>query len=711
VAWGLLGALFIAHVVFDGLLTYPSDWDTLAYHVPLVDHWIREGTLYVPNCAFWYSPGNNELLGLWFVAPFSGDLLISLNNLPAVILMPVAAIELVASVGVSRPLCHLAGMAIMATEVTWRQMVSAGNDLAVAGLFLATLVYGIRYARSGKRADVVFASIAFGLLTGVKYYALGYAGVAGLGVILLVAAARGRRVCVRAAAIGLAGALVLGGYWYARNAWASGTPLYPKGFTESTDVWGKIRPDSPTSTLIGSGRPEVWPLLVEAVASRGGPCQLVAVFALPLTLPWLAVSALRGRIRGPFSGREKTKVLLGNLWARCAHLVGRLSGAVRTGRETRPTVVAVPQETLTPALSQKEREGSGDRSLGDRRLRGWLVLLILLSALVFLRTPNVVETVPGTMNMLRWQYHPVRFSLCFLSLAVVGLAVVMDDVARFFACRSRLPSGTYFRTRLWGTVRRTIGVLRFAGCRASLYVIYGLWIVGVGYQVVSHSREDAALDHVLLAANVFMAGALLVFLATSSIRWERCVAGAVGLCALGLAVWGCHWLADRWHRDFTRHYDDTYFHASVLSALAPLDPSRERICVCDDRYYPFFGSRRQLNMCRPLWLPDFEQLRDYLLSREATLLIARNHDASPRRRYANVKQWIVEHPELFPPFHEDAKFTIVRVDRERLEAWRGSSEIEQKATETTETKESKVRTSGPSSVPSVYSCSIPGWAH
>jgi len=76
-----------------------------------------------------------------------------------------------------------------------------------------------------------------------------------------------------------------------------------------------------------------------------------------------------------------------------------------------------------------------------------------------------------------------------------------------------------------------------------------------------------------------------------------------------------------------------------------------------------------------------------------------------------VKQWIVEHPELFPPFHEDAKFTIVRVDRERLEAWRGSSEIEQKATETTETKESKVRTSGPSSVPSVYSCSIPGWAH
>lgn len=356
-------------------------------------------------------------------------------------------------------------------------------------------------------------------------------------------------------------------------------------------------------------------------------------------------------------------------------------------------------------LSQWERESSWHRTL-----RGWLVLLILLSGLVFVRTPNVVETVPGTMNMLRSQYHPVRFGLCFLSLAVVGMTVVVDDIARFCRARSRLPSGTrgggnssrprsrpsdgtYSCAGMGGSAeptpertaaRRMVGVLRFAVCRVSPYLIIGSWTAGVAYQLtqlVSHSREDVTLDHALLAANVFMAGTLLLFLGTSSVRWERYIACAVGVCAVGLAVWGCHSLAGRWHRDFVQHYDDRCFGVPVFSALAQLDPSRERICVCDERYYPFFGSHRQFNVSRPLWLPDFQRLRDYLLSRRATLLIARNHDSTQLRRYALVKQWIAEHPKLFSSFHQDRRFTIVRVDLDRLEAWPGVSEMEQEVTE------------------------------
>jgi len=642
IAWGLLGALFVARVVFDGLLTFPSDWDTLAYHVPLVDHWLRDGTLYVPNCAFWYCPGNNEVLALWMVAPFSGDYLIALNNLPAVILLALAGVQLVASFGVPQTLCHLAGMAIMATEVTRRQMVSAENDLAVAALFLATLVYGVRYARSGKLADVVLASLAFGLLVGVKYYALGYAGVAGLGVIVLAAARRGPRLATRAAAIGLAGALLLGGYWYVRNMCAAGSPLYPKGFTESTDVWGKMRPDTSTSTLAGSGRPEVWPMLGRAVAVKAGPCQFVAAVALPATLVWLAVSAVRRRGRGAF---------------------GRLEEA---GVGARAEEEALSQWEKGRSCGQSEREASG-----ERWLRGWLALLVLLSALVFVKTPNVVETVPGTMNMLRWQYHPVRFSLCSLSLAVVALAVVTDDVALFCLGRSRLPSGTYLSS---GSARWVAVVRKFGLFHVGRYAIYGSWVVGVGYQVFSHSGQHTTLDHVLLATNVVIAGVLLRFLVTSSVRYERYLAYVVVLCALASAVWGCHWLAERWHRDYARHYDDSYFRVPVLSAIAPLDPKRECICVCDDRYYPFFGSRRQFDVCRPLWLPDSASLRDYLLSREVTLLVARNRDASPRRRYERVEQWITEHPDLFQPLHQDDRFTIVRVNRARLKALRSEGD-------------------------------------
>jgi hypothetical protein len=588
IAWGMLASLLLARVALHGLWAFPSDWDTLAYHVPLVDHWLRNGTLYVPACAFWYSPGNNEALGLWLVAPFSGDFLIALNNLPALILLASAAVELLSAFGVSPSLSHLASMAIVATRATWRQIVSAENDVAVAALFLAMLVYGLRYARRGRRADLALASLAVGLLSGVKYYALGYAGVAGLAVLSIVAVLRGWRVAARAAAVGLAGIVVLSGYWYLRNAWASGTPLYPKGFTEATDTWSAIRPDSRTSTLLGSGRSEVWPLLAFSVATHAGACQLAAALLLPATLLWLALSARQRR-----------------------------NGLART-----------------------------------RILRTWLVPLTVLSFLVFLNTPNVVETVPGTMNMLRWQYHPVRFGLCPLSLAVVALAVVAGDAA-----------GSLTRAaRRWATPWIA------ATCRLGGWGVYGLFSACVVCQAAVHGREDVALDHLLLAADIFIAGVLLALLTTSSSPFDRRVLHAVALCAVAAGVLGCHRLSVRWHRHFVQHYDTSYFHVPVLAQLSSLDASRERICICDDRYYPFFGSRRQFDVCRPLWVPDRARLRNYLRDHRITLLVARNHDASPRRRYASVRQWIAERPGPFQPFYEDGRFTIVRVDRDRLRA-------------------------------------------
>ncbi|HUT91539.1 MAG TPA: hypothetical protein VMY37_18720 [Thermoguttaceae bacterium] len=604
-AWGLLGAFFVAHVIFHGVLAFPTDWDSLAYHIPLVDHWLREGTLYVPDCAFWYCPGNNEVLGLWLVAPFSGDYLIALGNLPAAILLAAAAVELATACGVSRPLCHLTGMAIVTTRPMLRQLVSAENDVAVAALFLATLVYGVRYARYRKPADVILASVTLGLLTGVKYYALGYVAVAGIGLVALLAACGRRRDALRAAAMGIAGALILGGYWYLRNACATGAPLYPMGFTESTDLWAVIRPGSHTSTLLRSGRPEVWPLVISAVATMAGPCQLAATILLPVTLTWLAVSALMIRDRAPSASR----------------------------------------------------------------LRVWLLLVIALSGLVFVVTPNVVETVPGMMNMLKLQYHPVRFGLCFLSTSTVGVAIVLDDMVKALTAGSRsrtgkspTPKPRTIWSRLPGAQQTTSRLLHNG--------IYGLWSVGVGYQLayhVYHSREHFTLDLFLLALVVFVSSAALFFCLKSPSACQRPLGYVVVLCAFPAAVWCCHGLAGRWHDGFARHFD-SHFNVDLFTSLARLDPGSERLCVCDYRYYPFFGSRRQFEVCRPLWLPDDSYFLQYTRRQEVTLLVTRNEDSNPLRRYARVKQWITARPELFRPFHEDDKYAIVRVDRAELTA-------------------------------------------
>ncbi len=84
IAWIGFSALCFAQLLLAGLLRFPTDWDSLAYHVPLVDHWLQAGSLEMTDCARWSSPGNNELWALWAAAPFSGDFLVSVNNLPAV---------------------------------------------------------------------------------------------------------------------------------------------------------------------------------------------------------------------------------------------------------------------------------------------------------------------------------------------------------------------------------------------------------------------------------------------------------------------------------------------------------------------------------------------------------------------------------------------------------------------------------------------------
>lgn len=608
VAWGVLASLLLAHVISDGILSFPQDWDTLAYHLPLIDHWIREGTLYVPGCAFWYCPGNNEVLGLWFVAPFSGDFLIALNNIPAVVLLAAAAVELDAAFGVWRPLCHLSGIAVLATEVTWHQAISAGNDVAAAALFLATLLYVIRYARDRRRADLFFASAAVGLLAGTKYYALGYAGVAGIGVMTLLVACRRPRDAARALAIGLLGVLILGSYWYIRNAAATGAPLYPWSFTESANLWGMIRPESHTSALLRSGRTEVWGLYMDAVRGVGGIYQLSALTLLPITLVWTA------------------------------------GGGFLKGRQ----------------------------SLHGWKPRLWLVMIVVLAGLVCVLTPNVVEVAPGTMDMLQAEYHAVRLTLPFLCLCVVGLAVPLSDLLNTITQRQNGSAAVANHRethagRRW--LRKSLPVLRRLLLWLSLATVAGT----IAYQAATHLWNYVNVDLVLTAWDLFVLGLLLTWSA-SFVAQRRRITLVLTIFVLAAGGWVCERLAARWHAGFAAAYNSHMF-TEAFSTLARVDARRERLCIADNCYYPFFGSRRQYDVCRPLFLPEYEEFLAYLRRHRATMVITCNTDVNAHRRYVDVVHWLGEHPERFEIMDTDRRYTWARVIRGQEEATRGSSPV------------------------------------
>jgi len=229
----------------------------------------------------------------------------------------------------------------------------------------------------------------------------------------------------------------------------------------------------------------------------------------------------------------------------------------------------------------------------------------------------------------------VRFGLPLLSIAIIGAALASSYLVRWLS-EIRLPF------KRFGTI---------AGA-----VVIGHWGIGAAWQFVQHVSHAATLDEWLLAGNLCLAGAVAV---------QRYGVSLLVASTLLFATWGTASLARHWHESFNGHYDQRMAGGS-LETLATLDPTSERICVCDSRYYPFLGSRRQFDVCRPLWFPDAVTFLRYVADQKATIVVVctSNNDASGR--YTPIKSWVLEQPHLFHAFDDNRRYTMFRVDRNAL---------------------------------------------
>lgn len=509
--WAGVGLLWVGQVVVLGLLRFPTDWDSLNYHLPLIDQWLHASSLYAPNCMHWSNPGNATLLGLWLAAPFSGDFLVPLLNLPAVVLLAASGVSLCAALGLPRLWCHLTAFALVANFVVWNQLTTAENDVAVAALWCAALASTVRFAQTQQRAEVLFAALALGVLGGVKFYAAGYA-VLGAGLLVgLVWWTCGLRAGLRTALlVGLALAL-LAGPWYLRNMVVAGSPTYPRGLTPESDVLTKLYPAVSSSSFVGNGRPELAGLTIEAVYRMAGWLHVAALLACPLSVPWL-------------------------VW---------------TGRRS-------------------------------------LAVALVGAGVLWLVTPFAVEDVPGTLNQLRWHYCPVRYGLCFLSLCVVALAVVLADLSRLLG-------------QWWaGWVLPTT------------FALVAAWQFLLPDPRLPRATVAALLVGVNLALVV---GTLAILHMVQSSRTFWVVLGGVFAC--GFAV-GCGQLSQHWHEQFANHYD-SYFDTDVFSGLDQ-ENAAGPVWVLDYRCYPFFGSARQHHVCQPVFTADEKTLLQFLCDNRVTLV-------------------------------------------------------------------------------------------
>ncbi len=502
----------------------------------------------------------------------------------------------------------------MSTSTLMYQMLDAQNDLAVVATFLACLYYGVRFARCGQCPDLVLSATALGILVGVKYYAVGYGVLVGAAVLLLTLVSRGTKAAGAAGLIFATGIIVFGGYWYTRNIWITGTPFYPKGFTQSTDLTGRIRSTYKenevgsgvwSSTLLLNGNPEVPSLLVQTVWVRGGPLHITGFILFPFTCAWLLVSGWHGCRRSK-----------------------HFDGCVR----------------ITFAF------------------------LTMAAAIAWSLIPFAVETIPGTLNMLRTGFSPTRFGLCFLTLACLILGVVIQDISRWLR-QLALPCTDDYN----GSTTHSIHSAVERACRFVVVILsYLCQAAFAGAVVCQYSRlamrlPESGSELLFVASTVFVAG--FAFVLCKQI-WPNRSRQISGLCCLGscaFAAFAAHELSERWREGFAARYD-TMFDTDAHATLARIMPSSVQISVLDYRYYPFFGCHRQFDASRPLWIASYSELLAHLRNHHSSYVVVLNDGEANDVRYKHKNQWIRDHPDVFIVIQHTGRYILARIDPDGLAA-------------------------------------------
>lgn len=200
-------------------------WDDFTYHAAVPAWWVSRGALEVPSLTFQaYYPLGSELSAAWFMVSLGHDAHANL------VLLLWIALALAAWVSLSQQLRQPPFLAALAmscfaasTHVIEASRRFTAVDLAATAFCLAALSLSGAPTPEGWRARALPAGIAAGLAVGCRVTAASTAGV-----LLAFWALRSWRTrSWHPVARFALPALACGGYWYARNLWVAGNPLFP----------------------------------------------------------------------------------------------------------------------------------------------------------------------------------------------------------------------------------------------------------------------------------------------------------------------------------------------------------------------------------------------------------------------------------------------------------------------------------------------------
>jgi len=231
------GIAAMALVFMYALPRPPLGFDPLNYHLTIAANAIQHhdfSILFFPPYFDLYSyfPANGDAFSIWAILPFGCDLLLPLVNVPFVVMLVLSLYSIARSVDVGRAASVAATSALTTLPMMFMLVTESYVEVPLWALFFAA-VRLCMVSAAGRTAGVFLVAAGLcGLMVGTKTTGILMAALAfGVHAMLSFPPGKstlrclgglGRRLLIMGGAIGL-----IGSYFYFRNLYLAGNPIYP----------------------------------------------------------------------------------------------------------------------------------------------------------------------------------------------------------------------------------------------------------------------------------------------------------------------------------------------------------------------------------------------------------------------------------------------------------------------------------------------------
>ncbi len=207
-----------------GLLRPPLSWDSLMYHLFLAATWLQRGgfglvAARAPITSYLLMPADGSVWLWWWMAPSHSEIYVNLAYAPAWLLLGLATGAVARHLGARRH-WPVASFLVVLTPTVLRFLATQYVDILLGAALVSATYFTFRWLDRPSWRDALLAGTGAGLALGSKFLGLPFAAALGGMSVVFLRRPLGKRLAQLAAALGLA--LLLGGYFYARNVTLGG---------------------------------------------------------------------------------------------------------------------------------------------------------------------------------------------------------------------------------------------------------------------------------------------------------------------------------------------------------------------------------------------------------------------------------------------------------------------------------------------------------